>query len=102
MLYRNEAEFIVLEGPPHRWGLVAHNFITFQIPGENVQLYGRPQMNGQQSYALIMTQNLYRGLNEWTDRHYTEIHMNQNGIMNVFALPDITRDWYALSTVGIW
>lgn len=100
LIIREAAEFAVLQGPPHLWGLVAHNFITVKIPDTNIHLHGR--VLNQDGYANMMLGKLLTFISEWVDRPFDEIQDNQDGNLHVFGMPDITRDWYALSTLAIW
>lgn len=101
VIFRNNAEFEPMQGPPHLWGLVAHNFNGVNLPGvANVRILGRS--TAQTNYAAMMTGSIFQFLNDWTEKPYNEIHNLQDGSMQVFAMPDMTRDWFALSTVAIW
>lgn len=96
----DEAEFKKLQSPTHLWGMVAHNFISVNVMGDRLRLSGR--VHNQGAYAQIMMQEIFTFLDEWTDKPFDEIDEAQNGHLHVFAMPDITRDWYALSTIAIW
>lgn len=82
--------------------MVAHNLNNAYFPTPNVVLNGRQQVLNQEAQASIAINHYFHALNEWTNKPYLEIILNQNGRMNVIALPDTDRDWYALSTVCIW
>ncbi|XP_013142060.1 PREDICTED: membrane alanyl aminopeptidase-like isoform X2 [Papilio polytes] len=98
----SQTQFRPLQGPPHLWGMVAHNLNNAYFPTPNVVLNGRAQVLNQEAQASIAINHYFHALNEWTNKPYLEILLNQNGRMNVIALPDTDRDWYALSTVCIW
>ncbi|KAI5638670.1 membrane alanyl aminopeptidase [Phthorimaea operculella] len=85
----------------HLWGMLAHNFQTVMIPQNNVVLRGRTGLN-QEAQAIAAIQSFFNDLNEWTNKDYFSIIVDQNGQMNIFALPDTNVDWSALSTVCIW
>ncbi|CAG5041313.1 unnamed protein product [Parnassius apollo] len=98
----SQTQFRALQGPPHLWGMVAHNLNNIYYPTQNVLLHGRREISNQEAQASIAINHYYHALNEWTNKPYLEIILNQDGRMNVIALPDSDRDWYALSTVCIW
>ncbi|XP_014370589.2 membrane alanyl aminopeptidase [Papilio machaon] len=98
----SQTQFRPLQGPPHLWGMVAHNLNNAYFPTPNVVLNGRPQVINQEAQASIAINHYYHALNEWTNKPYLEIILNQNERMHIIALPDTDRDWYALSTVCIW
>ncbi|XP_068631137.1 membrane alanyl aminopeptidase-like [Battus philenor] len=103
MLEENSAtQFRPLQGPPHLWGMVAHNLNNAYFPTPNVVLNGRSGVMNQDAQASIAINHYFNALNEWTSKPYVEIVVNQNGRLNIIAVPDIDRDWYALSTVSIW
>ncbi|XP_075971877.1 membrane alanyl aminopeptidase-like isoform X2 [Anticarsia gemmatalis] len=103
MLEENsQTQFRALESPPHVWGMIAHNFININIPTAQVLLFGRAGITNQDAQASVAINYYYNQLNEWTNRPYLEIIQNQDGRMNIVALPDISMDWHALSTVAIW
>nr|ASU92549.1 glutamine aminopeptidase-like protein 11 [Achaea janata] len=95
-------QFRALQGPPHLWGMVGHNFANINIPIANVLLHSRPGLFNQDSQAAAAINFYFTNLNEWTNKPYFEILLNQNTNLNIFALPDISTDWHALSTIGIW
>ncbi|CAH0605710.1 unnamed protein product [Chrysodeixis includens] len=94
--------FRTLESPPHLWGMVAHNLVIINTPITNVPLYTRPGLAGQMSLPSVAIHAFFTSLNEWTNRSYVEIIADQNGNMNILALPDVSKQWNSLSTVGIW
>ncbi|XP_047528953.1 membrane alanyl aminopeptidase-like [Vanessa atalanta] len=98
----SQTTFRALEGPPYLWGMVAHDFRTVVSPATNVHLYVRQGVSNQENLAATAIHSYYLALNEWTQKPYTEIIANQDGRMHVLALPDVSQDWYALSTVCIW
>ncbi|KAH9643211.1 hypothetical protein HF086_012873 [Spodoptera exigua] len=103
MLEENsQTHFRALEGPPHLWGMMAHNFVTVNLPTANVLLYSRPGISNQDSQASVAINSYFNNLNEWTQKPYFEIINNQDGRMNIMVLPDVSTDWNSLSTVGIW
>lgn len=82
--------------------MVGHSFPNaIPIAAQNVFVYGRSGLN-QDNQASLSINYYFNELNEWTNKPYFEIVLNQDGRMNIFALPDTARDWYALSTVCIW
>lgn len=81
--------------------MVAHSFPTVTIPITNVMLYSR-QLQNQDAVASAAIHFYFTNLNEWTNKPYFEILLNQNENLHILALPDISTDWHALSTVGIW
>lgn len=82
--------------------MVAHNFNVLNIPTANVHIYTRPLVSIDTALTSIAVNNYYNALNEWTDKPYLEITNDQDGRMHIIAVPDISRDWTALSTVCIW
>ncbi|CAK1599087.1 unnamed protein product [Parnassius mnemosyne] len=98
----SQTQFKALQGPPHLWGMVAHNLNNIYYPTQNVLLNARPGVFNQEAQASIAINHYFHALNDWTNKPYLEIILNQDGRMNVVALPDSDRDWYALSTVCIW
>lgn len=82
--------------------MVAHNLININIPTNNVRLFGRPGLINQDAQASVAINFYFNALNEWTDKPYFEIILNQDGRMNIMAFPDVSRDWHALSNIGIW
>ncbi|NP_001266329.1 membrane alanyl aminopeptidase-like [Bombyx mori] len=97
-----ENRFRALASSPHRWGMIAHDFINLNIPTTDVLLVGRPGLSNQDSQASLAINAFFSFLNEWTEKPYFEIILNQESRMHVIALPDVDRDWHALSIVGIW
>nr|WAK99419.1 aminopeptidase N 9 [Spodoptera frugiperda] len=103
MLEENsQTHFRPLVGPPHLWGMIAHNFGTVNLPTSNVVLYARPGISNQESQASVAINFFFNNLNEWTQKPYFEVIENQDGRMNIMVLPDVSTDWNSLSTVGIW
>ncbi|KAI8424610.1 hypothetical protein MSG28_003044 [Choristoneura fumiferana] len=95
-------QFRPLQNPASLWGMVAHNFNNINNPTANVQLHARPGVSNQENQASVAINYYFNNLEEWTSKTYTEIVLDQDGRMLVIALPDIHKDWYALSTVCIW
>ncbi|CAH2105886.1 unnamed protein product [Euphydryas editha] len=96
--------FRPLEAPSYLWGMVAHNLqeVT-QLASTNARLYVRPGINSNlHSVASIAISDFYNNLNVWTGQAHSEMLLNQNGNLHVMTLPDVSRDWYALSTICIW
>ncbi|CAH2070904.1 unnamed protein product, partial [Iphiclides podalirius] len=54
---------------------------------------GQEGVFNQEAQATIAINHYFHALNEWTNKQYLEIILNQNGRMNVIALPDSDRDW---------
>ncbi|CAH1647280.1 unnamed protein product [Spodoptera littoralis] len=103
MLEENsQTHFRALVGPPHLWGMIAHNFVTVNLPTANVLLFSRPGISSQDSHASVAINSFFNHLNEWTQKPYLEVIENQDGRMNIMVLPDVSTDWNSLSTVGIW
>ncbi|KAJ0178636.1 hypothetical protein K1T71_005411 [Dendrolimus kikuchii] len=98
----SETQFRALQGPPHLWGVVAHNMIPLSIPTSNVVLQARAGLAGQTSQADIAINSYFNNMNDWTQKDYFEIVLNQNNNFNILALPDVDREWHTLSTTGIW
>ncbi|XP_026737103.1 membrane alanyl aminopeptidase-like isoform X2 [Trichoplusia ni] len=94
--------FRTLESPPHLWGMVAHNLAIINTPIQNAPLFARPGLTGQMSQPSVAINSYYNFLNAWTNRSFVDIIADQNGNMNILALPDVSKDWNSLSTVGIW
>lgn len=82
--------------------MVAHNLNNINVPTSGVFLYIRPGVSNQESQASIALNFYYNNLVEWTNKPYFEIHVNQADQLNILALPDVSRDFYGLSTVAIW
>ncbi|XP_046963465.1 membrane alanyl aminopeptidase-like [Vanessa cardui] len=98
----SETTYRALEGPPFLWGMIAHDFRTVVSPATNVHLYVRQDVGNQGDFASTAIRSYYLALNEWTGKPHDEIIANQDGSLHVLALPDVSKDWYALSTVCIW
>ncbi|XP_050343836.1 aminopeptidase N-like [Nymphalis io] len=98
----SETTFRPLEGPAHLWGMVAHDFRNVGSPVANVHLYVRQGVTNQEDLASAAIHNYYVALNEWTKKPHNEIIANQDGRLHIIAIPDVSKDWYALSTVCIW
>ncbi|KAG6458907.1 hypothetical protein O3G_MSEX011116 [Manduca sexta] len=96
------SQFRPLQGPPHVWGMIAHDFNNLNIPATNVALIGRPGVPNQDSQGSIAINAYFNYLNTWTEKQYFEIIVNQNSRLHIIALPDVDREWNALSTIGIW
>ncbi|KOB74749.1 Aminopeptidase N-11 [Operophtera brumata] len=94
-------QFRALEGPPHLWSMAAHNFNNVNVPTSNVLLYVRPGVSNQESQASVAFNFYFNTLNEWTNKPYFEIQMNQNTQLSILALPDVSVDWYGLSMIGL-
>ncbi|CAH0725369.1 unnamed protein product, partial [Brenthis ino] len=101
-LYMGHFDDTPLESPVYLWGMVAHNFDVTNIPSVNVQIHTRQRVSNQNTVTSVAIIDYFNALNEWTEKPYDEIVMNQNERMNIIAVPDISRDWTALSTVCIW
>lgn len=82
--------------------MAAHNFNNVNVPTSNVLLYVRPGVSNQESQASVAFNFYFNTLNEWTNKPYFEIQMNQNPQLSILALPDVSVDWYGLSMIGIW
>lgn len=82
--------------------MIAHNFINLNIPITNVILTGRPGISNQDSQASLAVNSYFNFFNEWTNKPYFEIVVNQAANLHIVAIPDVDTDWYSLSTVGIW
>ncbi|XP_063360349.1 aminopeptidase N-like [Cydia amplana] len=95
-------QFKALLGPAGLWGMVAHNFNNINNPAAGVQLYARPGVINQENQASVAINSYFNNLEQWTQKPYNEIVLDQDGRMLVIALPDVHKDWYALSTVCIW
>ncbi|XP_063619790.1 aminopeptidase N-like [Cydia splendana] len=95
-------QFKALLGPAVLWGMVAHNFNNINNPAAGVQLYARPGVLNQENQASVAINSYFYNLELWTEKPYNEIVLDQDGRMLVIALPDVHKDWYALSTVCIW
>lgn len=95
-------QFKALLGPAVLWGMVAHNFNNINNPTAGVQLYARPGVINQENQASVAINSYFNNLELWTQKPYNEIVLDQDGRMLVIALPDVHKDWYALSTVCIW
>ncbi|XP_049694530.2 membrane alanyl aminopeptidase isoform X1 [Helicoverpa armigera] len=102
LMENSQNEFRTLTGPLHVWGMIAHDFVNINIPTTNVMLIGRPGLSNQDSQASIAINTYFNNLNEWTGKSYQEIIVDQDGRMNIIALPDVSTDWNSLSIVGIW
>uniref|UniRef100_A0A2A4J290 Aminopeptidase n=1 Tax=Heliothis virescens TaxID=7102 RepID=A0A2A4J290_HELVI len=102
LMENSQNEFRTLSGPLHVWGMVAHDFVNINIPTTNVMLIGRPGLSAQDSQASIAINSYFNNLNEWTGKNYHEIIVDQDGRMNIIALPDVSTEWNSLSIVGIW
>ncbi|XP_059049748.1 aminopeptidase N-like [Achroia grisella] len=99
----SQTQFRGLTGTPHSWGMMAHNFDFLVTPHTNVQIFGRPNLQGvQHDQASVAISSYFSFLNEWTNRNYFDIVFEQDGRMLIFILPDISTDWYSLSIVGLW
>ncbi|XP_045446721.1 membrane alanyl aminopeptidase-like [Melitaea cinxia] len=95
--------FRPLEAPNYLWGMVSHNLqIATQLAQSRVLLYVRPDIQNLFNLASVILTNFYTTLNEWTNQPHSEIVQNQDPTLHVMAVPDISRDSYALSTVSIW
>ncbi|XP_045765828.1 aminopeptidase N-like [Maniola jurtina] len=95
--------FETLEGPVHRWAMVAHSLNHVNTPVTDlVNLYAREGTNRQETVASGAISHFYNALNEWTGREHQNIIRDQNGGLHVMAMPDVARDWYGLSTLCIW
>lgn len=95
--------FRPLEAPNYLWGMVSHNLqIATQLAQSRVLLYVRPDVQNLFNLASVILTNFYTALNEWTNQPHSEIVQNQDPTLHVMAVPDISRDTYALSTVSIW
>ncbi|XP_048007237.1 aminopeptidase N-like isoform X1 [Leguminivora glycinivorella] len=95
-------QFKALLGPAVLWGMVAHNFNNINNPAAGVQLYARPGVINQENQASVAINSYFNNMELWTQKPYNEIVLDQDGRMLVIALPDVHKDWYALSTVCIW
>lgn len=82
--------------------MAAHNFNNINLPTNNVLLYIRPGVTQQDAQASVAFNFYFNNLNEWADRSYFEIQMDQNPQLSILALPDTSVDWYGLSIIGIW
>ncbi|XP_041970735.1 membrane alanyl aminopeptidase-like [Aricia agestis] len=102
LMDNSQTQFRPLQGPPHLWGMIAHNFQVLSMPTANVFLYGRQLTSNQESQGAVAINNYYHALNEWTNKPFLEIVVDQTESLNVIALPDVDREWYSLSTVCIW
>ncbi|XP_034830016.1 aminopeptidase N-like [Maniola hyperantus] len=95
--------FETLEGPVHRWAMVAHSLNHVNTPVTDlVNLYAREGTNRQEAIASGAISHFYNALNEWTGKEHRNIINGQNGGLHVMAMPDVARDWYGLSTLCIW
>ncbi|XP_045494179.1 aminopeptidase N-like [Colias croceus] len=99
---QNEIHFTPMSGVPHLWGMVAHNMNALSFPIANVALYARPGRSNQDSQASVAISNFFSSFNTWTGKDHDEIVANQDGRLHIMAMPDVDRDWYALSTICIW
>ncbi|XP_063824400.1 membrane alanyl aminopeptidase-like [Ostrinia nubilalis] len=97
----NPNQFRPLQGPPHLWGMIAHNYNPINTPIAGVSLIARPGVTSQDR-ASVAINSFMTWLNEWTQKNYFEIVVNQAATMNVIAIPDVANSWYSLSIVGIW
>ncbi|KAM3967321.1 membrane alanyl aminopeptidase [Aphomia sociella] len=95
-------QFRALEGPAHRWGMVAHNLENILVPTTNVLVFARAGLFGQDAQASVAINSYFNTLNTWTNKDYFEIILDQDGRMLILVLPDLSKDWYSLSVMGIW
>ncbi|CAB3260804.1 unnamed protein product [Arctia plantaginis] len=95
-------EFRAIEGPAHGWGMIAHNFLNINLPTANVLLHARPGLQTQDAQASVAINSYFNNLQEWTDKDYFTIHLDQDGRLNIVALPDVSTNWHSLSVIGIW
>lgn len=91
-----------MTGPPHLWGMMATNLVNINTPTANVLLFARPGVSNADSQASVAINSFFNNLNEWTQKSYVDVVRDQNGAMNIIALPDVSTDWNSLSIVGIW
>ncbi|XP_026755599.2 aminopeptidase N-like [Galleria mellonella] len=95
-------QFHPLVTPPHLWGVVAHNFLNIAWPISKVFVFGRPGLRNQHELASITISQYYNNLNMWTGKNYFNIQDNQADKLIIIAFPDISKEWYSLSVIGIW
>ncbi|XP_035438240.2 membrane alanyl aminopeptidase-like isoform X2 [Spodoptera frugiperda] len=96
------SHFRPLTGPPHLWGMMATNLVNINTPTANVLLFARPGVSNADLQASVAINSFFNNLNEWTQKSYVDVVRDQNGAMNIIALPDVSTDWNSLSIVGIW
>ncbi|CAK1546282.1 unnamed protein product [Leptosia nina] len=97
-----ELQFEPLSGAPYLWGMMAHNLSPANLPASNVVLYTRPTRNSGDLQTSVAINNYFNFFNNFTAKPYDSIIANQQGGMHIMALPDVDRDWYALSTIAVW
>ncbi|XP_052740779.1 aminopeptidase N-like [Bicyclus anynana] len=99
----SETTFQPLQGPVHRWAMVAHSMNNIVNPVPNlVSLYVRRGILNQDQYGSVAISSYYVALNTWTGLDHSQIIEHQDGGLHVMAVPDVHRDWYGLSTLCIW
>lgn len=82
--------------------MIAHNFININVPVANILLHARAGLQSQDAQASVAINSFFNNLQEWTDRDFFSIHLNQDGRLNIVALPDVSTNWHSLSVIGIW
>ncbi|XP_050667552.1 aminopeptidase N-like [Leptidea sinapis] len=87
---------------PYLWGLVAHNMNAVSIQFQNVIFYVRQGVMNQDALSSSAINSFFSTLTEWTKKPYEEIFNGQEERLHILAVPDVDRDWYALSTISIW
>ncbi|VVD01645.1 unnamed protein product, partial [Leptidea sinapis] len=87
---------------PYLWGLVAHNMNAVSIQFQNVIFYIRQGVMNQDALSSSAINSFFSTLTEWTKKPYEEIFNGQEERLHILAVPDVDRDWYALSTISIW
>ncbi|XP_022125613.2 aminopeptidase N isoform X1 [Pieris rapae] len=98
----NELQFEPLPGTPHLWGMIAHNMNAANLPTSRVIVYTRPGRNSGDQQSNVAISSYFNFFNNFTGKPYENIIANQQGELHIMALPDVDRDWYALSTMAIW
>ncbi|OWR41739.1 aminopeptidase N like protein [Danaus plexippus plexippus] len=98
----SQTAFRALETPSHVWGMVAHNLVSISVPVGNVIIYGRQGIGNQDAQAAAAINYYFNAFYEWTQTSYFQIVNEQDNRLHIMAVPDINREWYALSTICIW
>jgi hypothetical protein len=82
--------------------LIGHDFTPYNVPVSNVLLFGRQGQQGQDNLASVAINSFFNTLNDWTNKNYFDIQVNQATNMHIIAFPDVAKEWNSLSIVGIW
>lgn len=90
-----------MEGPPYRWAMVAHTFSSNNV-ANNLRLSYRQGINSLETLGRVAMTDFFDRLQDWTEKEFNEIQLNQRQDLEIIALPDISKDWCGLGSVGIW